>query len=295
MSRKRCGFPLLLAMGDHALSIHDPAMTHVTPAPKVDRILTGHERRQRDHCRRPSGTDDWLLIHTLAGRANVIAAQARLAIEEGDTLLFRPGTPHDFASDERFGPWELCWAHFHPPAHWIELLRWPERAAGVHIMPAPAPPLRSSIEVLLVEMDRLSRSRLPLAERLAMNALEAALLRWEIQNPARRLLDPRIIAAIDHLSQNADRAVSISELASAVHLSESRFAHLFRTETGVAPHRFAEAQRIDRAKQLLELTSMPIKAIAEEVGYRSPFHFATRFKRLTNETPSEFRSQRQAG
>jgi AraC-like DNA-binding protein len=40
---------------------------------------------------------------------------------------------------------------------------------------------------------------------------------------------------------------------------------------------------------------MPIKAIAEEVGYRSPFHFATRFKRLTNETPSEFRSQRQAG
>lgn len=267
-------------------------MPAVTPAPRVDRILTGHERREHDRCWRPAGTEDWLLVHTLSGRAHVTIADEQVPSGPGATVLYRPGAAQDFAGDAAAGPWELCWAHFHPPPNWLDLLRWPELGPDVLFMPAPGAPLLARIEALLLEMDRLSGSGLPLADRLALNALEAALLWWELQNAAHAPLDSRVLEAIDYLSRALSRQVPIGELASVVHLSASRLSHLFREQTGVTPHRFAELQRLERAKQLLELTSLPINTVANEVGFGSQFYFATRFRRLTGSTPSAFRAAR---
>jgi len=53
-----------------------------------------------------------------------------------------------------------------------------------------------------------------------------------------------------------------------------------------------ERQRLERAKQLLELTSLPVYAVADKAGFRSPFSFATRFKKRTGLTPTAYRAQR---
>jgi len=269
-------------------------MATPTPLPRYERILTGHERRQRGRCWRPEGTDDWLLIHTLAGRAHVMLPDGQLSLGAGETLLFRPSAPQDFGGDAASGLWELAWVHFLPLPHWLELLRWPEIAPGILRMAVSEPSLRERIETRLLEADRLSGSGLRYADRLAQNALESALLWWEVQNPARRPLDPRVVEAIDYLSRSLDRRVPIAELARAVHLSASRLAHLFRAETGLSPRRFAERQRLERAKQLLELTSLPVNAVAREAGFESQFHFATRFRASTGTTPSAYRAARRS-
>jgi AraC family transcriptional regulator, arabinose operon regulatory protein len=96
----------------------------------------------------------------------------------------------------------------------------------------------------------------------------------------------------EYLSHNLDRRVPVDELAGAVHLSPSRLAHLFKQETGVSPRRSAELQRLERAKQLLGLTSMPVYQVAQQAGFESQFYFATRFRKVTGRTPSEFRASR---
>jgi len=157
-------------------------MATPTPLPRYERILTGHERRQRGRCWRPEGTDDWLLIHTLAGRAHVMLPDGQLSLGAGETLLFRPSAPQDFGGDAASGLWELAWVHFLPLPHWLELLRWPEIAPGILRMAVSEPSLRERIETRLLEADRLSGSGLRYADRLAQNALESALLWWEVQN-----------------------------------------------------------------------------------------------------------------
>lgn len=142
----------------------------------------------------------------------------------------------------------------------------------------------------IAEADRLSASGLPHARRLAQNALEAALLWWDVRHPTGRPLDPRVLEAIDYVSRNPRRRLSVDELARVVHLSTSRFSHLFAQETALTPRGFVERQRIERAKQLLELTTLPVKAVAREVGFESQFYLATRFKKLTGATPSASRS-----
>lgn len=265
-----------------------------TPAPTVDRILTGHERRQLNRCWRPAGTNDWLLIHTRSGGARFLLPDAELLVGAGETVLYGPGAPQDFGGGSRAVPWELVWAHFEALPHWLELLRWPELAPGIFFMRVSDLPMLERIEALLLEADRLSSSGLPHALPLARNALEAALLWWDLRHPTGRPLDPRVVEAIDYISRHASRNLSIDEISSAVHLSASRFSHLFAQETGLTPRRFVERQRIERAKQLLELTSLPVNAVARDVGFESQFYFATRFRTLTGLTPSAYRSSRWA-
>jgi AraC family transcriptional regulator, arabinose operon regulatory protein len=271
--------------------IHDSAIRPATPSPKINRILTGHERRALDRCWRPAGTREWLLIHTLSGRARIALPGGERLVGAGETILYRPGAPQDFGGDGD-APWEIVWAQFEPLPHWLELLRWPQLSAGILHRSDSDSALRERVERLLLEADRLSSSGLPHAIALARNALEAAFLWCDLRHPTGRPLDPRIVEAIDYISRNVTRRLPVGELAAAVHLSSSRFAHLFTQETSLTPRRFVERQRIERAKQLLEFTALPINTIATEVGFESQFYFATRFRRSTGITPTAYRASR---
>jgi AraC family transcriptional regulator of arabinose operon len=57
----------------------------------------------------------------------------------------------------------------------------------------------------------------------------------------------------------------------------------------MTPGQFLELQRLNRAKQLLELTPRTIQAIASEVGFDNPFYFTQRFKRQTGLSPRDYR------
>ena len=229
-------------------------------------------------------------MHTLSGRLRLALPDRDLVLGPGDTVLFQPGAPQDFGGDPSSDAWEVVWTHFVPAPHWLELVSVARARAGrrLHLRVATSA-LLDRIEACLVDTDRLAVSGLPQAHRLALNALEAALLWWDAQNPARRPLDPRVVEAIDYLSRNLHRRVTVGELAGAVHLSTSRLAHLFSRELGTTPRRYAERQRLARAAQLLEVTQLPVNEVARQTGFESQFYFAARFKKLTGRTPSEFR------
>ena len=78
-------------------------------------------------------------------------------------------------------------------------------------------------------------------------------------------------------------------------MSPYHFARLFKRSTGVPPHRFLIRRRIDEARALLAARTVPIGAIARLVGFRTPSHFTTTFRRITGMTPSAYRSGAGAG
>jgi AraC-like DNA-binding protein len=72
-------------------------------------------------------------------------------------------------------------------------------------------------------------------------------------------------------------------------MSMFHFARLFKASTGLSPHRFIVARRLDRAKALLTTDVAPVAAIGRTVGFRTPSHFTTVFRRSTGMTPSVYR------
>ena len=95
---------------------------------------------------------------------------------------------------------------------------------------------------------------------------------------------------VEHIDANLHRDPRLAELGALAHMSTFHFARLFKASTGLSPHRFIVARRLDRAKALLTTDVAPIAAISRTVGFRTPSHFTTVFRRSTGMTPSVYRS-----
>ena len=137
-------------MAEAAQNLYDLAVTLETPAPRFNRLLTGHFRERRGYrAWRSRGSDDWLLILTLGGHGRFGHGGFELTAVAGDAVLIRPGTPHDYGVAPRehgsLERWELLWTHFHPRPHWLPWLDWPEVAPGLHHRHLPSSAFRSGL------------------------------------------------------------------------------------------------------------------------------------------------------
>lgn len=101
----------------------------------------------------------------------------------------------------------------------------------------------------------------------------------------------RLKRAIDLLESRLGDDVTLEELARAVDLSPYHFNRQFRRSTGLPPHRWLQARRVERAKTLLAQPGADVLSVAAAVGYENPGHFAKLFRRYVGVSPSEFRRQ----
>ena len=104
-----------------------------------------------------------------------------------------------------------------------------------------------------------------------------------------RNMDPRIADVIARMERTLETAPDIPGLAGSVQLSTSRFAHLFRAETGMPPGRYLHTVRMQRARVLLERTFLTVREVMTRVGARDPSHFARDFRRFHGVPPSTVR------
>lgn len=255
----------------------------------VLQLLTGHFHETSGYrAYRPRGVDDWLLIHTIVGTGRFGHPGGELLARPGDWVLIRPGTLHDYAVAASDTSWELLWAHFQPRADWLTWLEWPEVAAGLMLLQISDPAVASRFHTV----HRLFHGDLRRREAFAMNALEALFLDCDRLNPGATTAryDPRVRRAVDYLESNLAEKLALSDVAAAVGLSESRLAHIFRSETGQTLQHYLEARRMQRAGELLLRTGFPIQQIAAVTGFESPFYFSRRFKRWTGQSPLSYRA-----
>ena len=108
---------------------------------------------------------------------------------------------------------------------------------------------------------------------------------WTSSLPGAKLR--RVLQYIQH---NADKDLTLAALAAVVNMSPYHFARLFRHSTGVPPHRFVVRQRIARARAFLATQEQSVAQISRLVGFRTPSHFTTVFRRVTGLTPGAYRT-----
>jgi transcriptional regulator GlxA family with amidase domain len=109
-----------------------------------------------------------------------------------------------------------------------------------------------------------------------------------------------MIANVDHgdnviercqawLAQNYERSDIVAELVCQSRLPKRTFDRRFRAATGYSPLAYIQALRIEEAKQLLETGSVPVEAVARQVGYEDAASFRRLFRRLAGMAPGDYR------
>lgn len=266
-----------------------------TPSPPPGPLVAGHfHKGPRYATYRERGTRDWLLVFTKSGAGRFGHAQGEFIARTGDMVLLRPGTLHDYGTARGSGHWEPLWAHFIPRPNWMAWLDWPEVAPGILRLALKDHELRPRLLKRFQELVQLHAGPSRLREPLALNALEEILLWCDLANPRGDTagVDVRIRRALDFVCERFAEPLTVARIASHCGLSPSRFAHLFRAQTGETPQRYLELQRLNRARQLLEFTQEPVAAIAQAVGFENPFYFTLRFKRHSGASPRAWRQRR---
>lgn len=242
---------------------------------------------------RPTGCHDWLLIYTLRGHGQFTQGDLEVSARANDAFLIAPETRHCYELPADSRKWEFLWAHFVPPTEWKAWLKWHRVTPGWWQVQLSSPTLRKQVVARFHEVMYLTAGYRHHREALALNALEAVLLGCHEQFVVERGqgVDARISDVLDYICRHLDRPLGIRELARESHLSESRFAHLFREQMEMTPLQFIEQQRIERARQLLEHTSYAISEIAKQVGITNAFYFSRRFRQAVGVSPRAYRDQ----
>lgn len=101
--------------------------------------------------------------------------------------------------------------------------------------------------------------------------------------------NPKVSRILDFVAQHYARPITLAQIAAATDLSVSRVSHLVKQNTGKSVLQHIMQLRIQKARQLLERSSLGCSEIAYKLGFCDQSYFIKHFKRLTGITPRRYR------
>jgi len=137
-------------------------------------------------------------------------------------------------------------------------------------------------------LDTLFRHQL--TDLLATRVLAAHTGSPTTSQPTLGGLSPNVLRrAVERLRSDSDADVSLAALASDAGLSRFHFCRAFKESTGLSPHAWLRQHRLEQAMNMLRDTDASVVSVAVALGYASQTAFAAAFRKLTGETPSDWR------
>lgn len=101
--------------------------------------------------------------------------------------------------------------------------------------------------------------------------------------------DQAVLAAQKWLQEHDTELHPVEQAQQASGLPVRTFNRRFRQATGLSPIHYLQQLRIERAKTLLETTSLAVEEIGWQVGYADAAYFRRLFRRVTGMPPARYR------
>jgi len=102
----------------------------------------------------------------------------------------------------------------------------------------------------------------------------------------------RMRRVIEYIEENLDGDLSLEAMAAEVDITPIYLARAFKAAVGQSPHRYVLARRIERAKELLRNSEMPVVDVALSSGFSSQSHLSYWFQRYVGVSPAAYRQHR---
>ncbi|MDO5575234.1 MAG: response regulator [bacterium] len=95
----------------------------------------------------------------------------------------------------------------------------------------------------------------------------------------------------EYIRKNYMNMISMQDAAHAINYSEPYFCKMFKQQYGKNFTSYLTEYRVEEAKKLLMQPNVNVKEVGVRIGYPDSTYFARVFRRMTGESPSEYRNR----
>lgn len=263
---------------------------HHTIQPGATFPPTGHPDEYYFTWEKGRTLPEWQLTLLENGAGEIEFAHTRATLAAGSLIVLPPGVWHRYRPNARTG-WTTDWIGFGG-----DLADRLVGGAGFDprgdVRPlGDADGVRQAFASTVADL-LTSAMRTPFAAAACVPGLVAALV--EAPN-ARDGGVHAILKAQTHIAEHPGEAIDFEALAHSLGLSYRSFRYLFRKEVGLSPLQYQLGRRLVRAKNLLASSDMPVKEIAESLGFGTTWYFSHFFRRHTHLSPAAYRKSSASG
>lgn len=225
---------------------------------------------------------NFMIFYILSGRLSVTGDGRAMVADKGKVGFLNCHRPHEYHA---IGHAEFLWAHLDGGSTEKFYHCLTRRYGGFVFSHPGADGVRDMLSRLVGSYQ--SGQRLTEAERSRqLYALLTHLLEGGETGPEE---DALFAPALQFMRDNIANAVTLREIAATVNMSHYHFSHLFKKRYGCSPYEYLLLERINRAKYLLKTTALPVKEIAQQVGYLNASTFSSAFTARVGLSPTMFR------
>lgn len=100
---------------------------------------------------------------------------------------------------------------------------------------------------------------------------------------------PAIKKGIDYLENDTSLSLSVLEIAKMCNVSQNYFCRLFKAYSGMTPQEYILNTKIEKAKVLLNETSLSVYEVSLQCGFQDSSYFCRLFKKKTGVSPKTFK------
>lgn len=247
------------------------------------------------------------LILVISGEGWHVHGKSKEPVRGGEVLFINNHRPHHFRADD--DDFEILTLSFLPSAAGFDdsiLRRYdlvnyytlliPFHAIGAGQILARLRPVPDAFKKMafycfhLCEMLGEDRPQVDLARRNLVQILHLLQAAQPAKDKSATMGGLPLYGVLAWLEAHAHEEVSRERLADLSGMSPTYFSTQFKKVMGRGLSRYVAELRVERARALLTQTSLPIRAIAEQVGFKNASHFSQWYRALTGKVPQSART-----
>ena len=234
---------------------------------------------------------EWQIILIEKGFGIVEFKNERRKVESGSLIVLPPGCWHRYKPDSKTG-WTTYWIGFSG-----ELADRMIGAAGFS-SDGDVRPVRNNVPIIQLFAATVSdllanANRNPFSAAASVPMLVAAILEApKDDQSADDTSTSAILKAQIYITEHLSEIIDFEALAQRIGLTYRSFRYLFAKESGLSPLQYQLERRLARAKNLLASSDMPVKDIAETLGFNSTWYFTHFFQKHVKCSPIGYRKLR---
>ncbi len=107
--------------------------------------------------------------------------------------------------------------------------------------------------------------------------------------------DPRIAQVLRVMQERAASGINVADVLRTVPMARTALERRFKSLLGTSPHAHLRCLRMERVRELLVRTSLPVGEIAAATGFEHAEYLSAMFRRECGLTPREYRAQHATG